>query len=35
METRQMLKKPKTYLACLHDQYKSGFFGGPAFYPAN
>jgi len=22
-------------LACLHDQNKSGFFGGPAFFPAN
>jgi len=21
-----------TYLACLHDQNKSGFFGGPAFF---
>jgi len=22
-------------LACLHDQNKIGFFGGPAFFPAN
>jgi len=22
----------KTYLVCLHDQSKSGFFGGPAFF---
>jgi len=22
-------------VACLHDQNKSGFFGGPAFFPAN
>jgi len=23
---------PRTVLACLHDQNKSGFFGGPAFF---
>jgi len=28
-------KKNNTLLACLHDQNKSGFFGWPAFFPAN
>jgi len=25
--------KTDSYLACLHDQNKSGFFRGPAFFP--
>jgi len=29
---RLALIKP-IYLVCLHDQNKSGFFGGPAFFP--
>jgi len=26
------IKVTETHLACLHDQNKSGFFGGPAFF---
>jgi len=26
-----MIKTKVAFLACLHDQNKSGFFGGPAF----